>query len=98
MPERAVQDRSGHVNERLLLVSALRLLPVRQRTAVVLRYLGDLSVEDTAEVMGCSPGTVKSQTARAIAALRKSFADVGLSLHEPDADHLPAPEETTTWL
>jgi RNA polymerase sigma-70 factor (sigma-E family) len=47
-------------------------LPLRQRTAVVLRYYSDLSVEQTAEVMGCRPGTVKSLTSQALAALRTS--------------------------
>jgi len=97
LPEPAIQDRTGQIDERLLLVSALRILPARQRTAVVLRYLGDYSIEDTAEVMGCSAGTVKSQTARAIAALRKSFADVGLSLQQPEAVHPLIPEESTAW-
>ncbi|HKA67664.1 MAG TPA: SigE family RNA polymerase sigma factor [Actinomycetes bacterium] len=97
LPEQVSQDRSGRVDERLLLVSALRMLPTRQRTAVVLRYLADLSIGDTAEVMGCSPGTVKSQTARAITALRKSFTDVGLNLQDPDATNLPTPEGTRPW-
>ncbi|MGI8699695.1 MAG: RNA polymerase sigma factor [Nocardioidaceae bacterium] len=49
---------------------ALMQLSDRQRTAVLLRFLEDLSVEQTAELMGCSTGTVKKLTARALAALR----------------------------
>ncbi len=43
----------------------MRSLPVRQRSVVVLRYFPrDLSVEETAKVLGCAPGTVKSQASR----------------------------------
>ncbi|GAA2329748.1 SigE family RNA polymerase sigma factor [Dactylosporangium salmoneum] len=47
----------------------IRLTP-RQRAIVVLRYYDDLSVEQTAAVMGCSQGTVLSTTSRALAHLR----------------------------
>jgi RNA polymerase sigma-70 factor (sigma-E family) len=50
---------------------ALAALPPRQRATVVLRYYCDLSVEQTAESLGCSAGTVKSQTTRGIDALRR---------------------------
>jgi RNA polymerase sigma factor (sigma-70 family) len=43
------------------------------RAAVVLRHVEDLSVEDVAEALGCSTGTVKSQTARGIAKLREAL-------------------------
>jgi RNA polymerase sigma-70 factor (sigma-E family) len=51
--------------------AALAELPPRQRAAVVLRYYCDLSVEQTAAELRCSPGTVKSQTARGLATLRR---------------------------
>ncbi|GHJ44471.1 RNA polymerase sigma24 factor [Catellatospora sp. TT07R-123] len=52
--------------QRLALVRALRSVPPRQRAALVCRYLWDLDVADTARILGCSTGTVKSQTARAL--------------------------------
>ena len=55
------------------LFNALAELPPRMRAAVVLRHVEDLSVEDAAATLGCTPGTVKSQTARALAKLRESL-------------------------
>lgn len=52
---------------------AVAALPPRQRAAVVLRFYGDLSVADAAAVLNCAPGTVKSLTARGVAALRQSL-------------------------
>jgi RNA polymerase sigma factor (sigma-70 family) len=49
---------------------AVARLPVRQRTALVLRYFADLSVAETAETMRCPEGTVKTLTRQAILALR----------------------------
>ena len=53
---------------------AVQALPPRQRAAVVLRYYEDLSEAETARVLNCSLGNVKSQTSRGIAALRSSLA------------------------
>jgi len=52
-------------------ITALRRLPPRQREALVLRYFADLSEHETALAMGVSPGTVKSTTSRALAALAR---------------------------
>ena len=75
-PDRNVpsgQDVAESVALRASLMSALADLPLRQRACVVLRYFDDLSVADTAAVLGCSEGTVKSQTSRALASLRSTF-------------------------
>ena len=53
--------------------TALRELPPKMRAAVVFRYFHDLTVTETAEALGCSEGTVKSQTSRALARLRSAL-------------------------
>jgi RNA polymerase sigma-70 factor (sigma-E family) len=60
----------------------VRALPPRQRAVVVLRYYEDLTEADTAAVLGCAIGTVKSQGSRALAALRSAFAEDELQLEE----------------
>lgn len=66
-----VPERAPDCDAALDLRAALAKLPPRQRAAVVLRYYCDLSVEQTAAELNCSPGTVKSQTARGLDALRR---------------------------
>ncbi len=51
-------------------MAALATLPPRARAAVVLRYWADMSIEQVAAVLGCSAGTVKSQSSRALDKLR----------------------------
>ncbi|MBT0773969.1 SigE family RNA polymerase sigma factor [Kineosporia sp. J2-2] len=57
------------------LYAALRDLPPRMRAVLVLRYFHDLSVEETAEALTCSTGTVKSQAKRALDKLRERMSD-----------------------
>ncbi|CAM00776.1 RNA polymerase sigma-70 factor (sigma-E family) [Saccharopolyspora erythraea NRRL 2338] len=72
LPEVPEHGTPAHdVGETVDLRNALAALPPGQRAAVVLRYWEDQSVEATAQLLGCSTGTVKSQTARGLAALRK---------------------------
>lgn len=56
---------------------AVRALPPRQRAVVVLRYYEGLSEREIAEVLGCRPGTVKSQASAALATLRTTLAAEG---------------------
>jgi RNA polymerase sigma-70 factor (sigma-E family) len=72
-PPEAAADRATEptpTDDRLVLVQALAEVPARQRAVLVLRYWEDLSVEETAAALRCSPGTVKSQAARGLATLR----------------------------
>ena len=64
----AVTDRAG-------LSALLATLPRRQRAVVILRFYCDLSIAETAELLGCSEGTVKSQAARGLEMLRAGAAE-----------------------
>jgi len=72
---RMVDAGYDQVAERRVVVRALAELPTRQRQVIVLRFFEDLSVEQTAQLLGFSTGTVKSYTSRAIARLRELLAD-----------------------
>jgi RNA polymerase sigma-70 factor (sigma-E family) len=73
VPDSEVPAEAERVDEREALLAALRAVPPRQRAVLVLRYLQDLSVEQTAATMRCSVGTVKGQTARGLDALRGAY-------------------------
>ncbi len=75
----AIPDRAGQVDTGSAgsvigpdddLLAALTALPIGMRTAVVLRHVEGLDVTETAAAMGCTPGNVKSQTARGLERLR----------------------------
>ncbi len=67
-----VIDPIGREDRSALRAAVLRL-PKRQRACLVLRYYEDLPEREVAALLGCSIGTVKSQTSRALARLRKGF-------------------------
>jgi RNA polymerase sigma-70 factor (sigma-E family) len=64
---------------RMTVVDALDALPPRAKAVVVLRYLEDYSIAQTAEILSCSEGTVKAQSSRALMLLRQRL---GNSFHE----------------
>jgi RNA polymerase sigma-70 factor (sigma-E family) len=67
-------DHATWVADRDYLLRALAGLPPRQRAVLVLRYFEDLSEAETAQMLGCSLGTVKSHAAQALARLRRAAA------------------------
>jgi RNA polymerase sigma-70 factor (sigma-E family) len=68
--DQSVPDGSERFVVRQQLLAALQALPPRQRAVIVLRYYEDLTELQAAEVLGCSVGTVKSQSSRALDKLR----------------------------
>jgi RNA polymerase sigma-70 factor (sigma-E family) len=69
-------DPTAEVDEREAMVRALSSLSPGRRACVVLRYYHDLTVAETARALGCSEGTVKSQTSDALKALRELVGEV----------------------
>jgi RNA polymerase sigma factor (sigma-70 family) len=55
-------------------------VPARQRAVLVLRFWHDFSVEETAKALGCTTGTVKSQSSKGLETLRRKLG--------PEFDHL----------
>ncbi|MBB5872765.1 RNA polymerase sigma-70 factor (sigma-E family) [Allocatelliglobosispora scoriae] len=75
LPERPVTDSPASTDERFALLAALSQVPPRQRAVLVLRFWEDQSVEQVADLLGCSTGTVKSQCARGLHTLRGLLTD-----------------------
>jgi RNA polymerase sigma-70 factor (sigma-E family) len=73
--EPRVPDHTTAFAERDYVLRALATLPPRQRAVLVLRFFNDLSEGETAELLGCSLGTVKSQAARGLARLREAAGE-----------------------
>ena len=61
--------------DREVLRAALQQVPKRRRAVLILRFWADLSVEQVATILGCTTGTVKSQTSRGLADLREALGD-----------------------
>jgi len=82
LPHRAAVDEADALVLRTSILAAMRRLPPRQRAVIALRYLADLTEIQTAAAMRCSTGTVKSYSARALAALRADPAMAELFAEE----------------
>lgn len=78
LPDVPLGDGTGTIDDRLLLRQALDALPARQRAVVILRFVDDLDVSETAGVLRLPEGTVTSSTARALTFLRKFLVKAGL--------------------
>ncbi|MEU8241131.1 SigE family RNA polymerase sigma factor [Actinoplanes missouriensis] len=66
---------ANRVDDRQTLVALVGALPPKRQSVIALRFLYDLSVEDTAAWLGCSTGNVKSQTSRALDTLRTNLRE-----------------------
>lgn len=82
VPELPAQDQMVGVDARLALRDALLALPPGKRAVLVLRYMEDLPEAQVASILGCSVGTVRSQTHKAIAQLRSVLRSLGLTSTE----------------
>lgn len=68
-------DDAATIDNRQMVIAALAEIPPGQRACVVLRHYADLSIEETAQVLGVSAGTVKSQTSHGLTHLRELLSE-----------------------
>ena len=73
-PDVVQSDPAGAADERMRVRQALMAVPSRQRTVLFLRYYQGLTIDETAQVLACHAGTVKSQTTRGLKRLREVLA------------------------
>jgi RNA polymerase sigma-70 factor (sigma-E family) len=76
-PDRSTADPTERVDRRLDMQRALLLLTPSQRAVILLRFYEDLPEREIADILGCSVGTVRSQSSRAIAKLRHLAPELG---------------------
>lgn len=77
--QESAADATSRAQILLLIEAEIALLPARQREAFLLRYWEELDVAETAEVMGCSEGSVKTHCSRAVHALAKALRAKGIA-------------------
>jgi RNA polymerase sigma factor (sigma-70 family) len=85
-PASTTNDVGQSASDRLAVHAALRSLPPRQRDTLIVRHFLGMSIEAAAEVLRCSPGTVKSNTHKAVVALRASGLLDEQTIEEAQAD------------
>jgi RNA polymerase sigma-70 factor (sigma-E family) len=85
-------EEPGTPELRIMVLDALAALPAKARAVVVLRYWEDLSVEQVAALLGCSPGNVKSQSARSLDKLRALHSDAVIT----PGSRAPKPDQPET--
>jgi RNA polymerase sigma factor (sigma-70 family) len=91
LPEPPALPPGSAVEDHASVWAAVRALPPRQRAVIVLRYYEELSEAETADVLGCSRGTVKSQASDALRNLRAG--DLALAL-DPDPAAPTSPDRS----
>lgn len=91
LPDAAQPDRSEAITEGMRIRQALRQLPAGQRAVLALRFYADFSVEETAQALGRSAGTVTSQTARGLAAMRRLLDENDTEEENSDARYAGNP-------
>ena len=89
LPDVVVPDRSDSIADAVHVRNALRQLAAGQRAVLVLRFYEDFSVDEVAEALGRCPGTIKSQTARGLATLRRLLAEHDIDLTEGMTGNAP---------
>jgi RNA polymerase sigma-70 factor (sigma-E family) len=77
LPEATIEDSTEQYADRALLMDAMKVLPPKQRSVVMLRHWEQMSTEETATALGMTVGTVKSTLHRALARLRQELESRG---------------------
>jgi RNA polymerase sigma-70 factor (sigma-E family) len=91
LPDTTESDRSDAITEGMRIRQALRQLPAPQRAVLALRFYADFTVAETAQALGRSAGTITSQTARGLAAMRRLLDEPDIKKEDSDARYAGNP-------